>query len=283
MPDGGERLPRALRRAADVGRRARQGYYAFLGPRNVARLLRLYALDRTGRPRYRLLSDEELLATRSSDTAFVFGSGRSLVDITAEEWESIARCNTISLREFPRQRWVRADYHLTSEVDFLDEYAARIRENPRYAETVFAVQEGLLAERGNELVGRGLLPAGARVFRFRRCGRGERIPPSRRFADGLVHGYSSVFDAVNFAYLLRFRRIVVAGVDLYNKEYFWLEPGETRAYEKAGIQAEQPFAAHQAIVDMLGDWCDLLAAEGVELLVQNPRSLLAERLPVFRR
>jgi hypothetical protein len=260
----------------------RAGEYAWLAPRHLARLGVLYARDRAGRRHYRLLSDAELVATRTSDTAFVFGSGRSLVDVGDTEWEAIARFNTISLREFPRQAWVRADYHLTSEVDFLDEYAARLRENPRYAETVFVVQGGLLAQRGNELIGRRLLPPGARVYRFRRRSRGEAAPPSQSLAAGVVHGYSSIFDAVNLAYLLGFRRIVLAGVDLYNKEYFWLEPGETRDYEKGDIRSSDAFAGARGIVDMMGDWHDVLARDGVTLFVHNPRSLLAERLPVFR-
>jgi hypothetical protein len=266
---------------ATLRARYRAGDFGHLRPGYVGRLLGLYGRDRLGRRRYRLLDEEELLATRSSDTAFVFGSGRSLLEIGEAEWESISACNTISLREFPRQRWVRADYHLTSEVDHLDEYAHRLRENPHYRDTVFAVQEGLRAERGNELIGRGLLAEGARVFRFRRVSRGRYAPPSRS-PRMLVHGYNSIIDATNLAVALGFERIVLAGADYYNKEYFWLEPGETRAYEKAGVAAGRPFTGHQAIVAMLGDWHDLLAPEGIELSVYNPRSLLASRLPVFR-
>ena len=272
-----------LGRIRVVRGRIREGYYSFLKPRRAARLAHLYALDRLARRRYRSLSAAELRATRSSDTAFVFGSGRSLVEITDDEWARIERCNTISLREFPRQDWVRADYHVSSEVDHLEEYAARIRENARYAQTVFVVQEGFQAERGNELVGRRLLPEEARVFRFRRRARGVSAPPSPSLERGLTHGYSSIFDATNLAILLGFTRIVLVGVDLYNKEYFWLSPGETRTYEKPGEQATRAFAAAGPIVEMLGDWHDLLSRRGVELSVYDGRSLAASRLPVFRR
>jgi len=260
----------------------RAGYYRFLKPRQLARLVGLYALDRAGRSAYRLLSEQELLATRTSDTAFVFGSGRSLVEITPAEWEAIGRCNTISLREFPRQQWVRADYHVTGEVDFLDEYAQRLRENPLYRHTVFVVQGGLRAERGNELIGRRLLPRGACVFRYRRTARWRDAPPSRS-PRRLVHAHNSIFDATNLAVALGFRRIVLAGADYYNKEYFWLPSGETRPYEYEGITAASLFTGAAAIVSLLGDWHDALAQEGVELSVWNPRSLLAERLPVLDR
>jgi hypothetical protein len=238
-------------------------------------------LDRRARRHYRLLTEAALRATRTSDTAFVFGSGRSLLDITPAEWEAIGRCNTISLREFPRQDWVRADYHLTSEVDDMTSYARRLQENPNYRSTVFIVQEGFRAEAGNELVGRGLLRDGADVFRFRRVSRGRYAPPTRT-PRTLVHGFNSIIDATNLAVALGFTWIVLAGADYYNKEYFWLAPGETRAYEKGGISAEDRFTGHDAIVSMLGDWHDLLEPEGIRLRVFNPRSLLAARLPVFR-
>jgi hypothetical protein len=260
----------------------RSGSYSHLHPRHLALLSAAYARDRRGRARYRLLSEAELLATRSSDTAFVFGSGRSLLEIGADEWAAIARCNTISLREFPRQHWVRADYHLTGEVDSLDDYARRLRDNPLYAKTVFVVLGGFLAHMGNELVGRGLLPDGARVFRYRRRARTQYEPPSRTPGE-LVHGYNSIFDATNFAYAMGYRRIVLAGADYYNKEYFWLEPGETRAYEKPGVDASKQWPHAEAIVEMMGRWAEELARDGVELSVYNPRSLLAERLPVYGR
>ncbi len=250
-----------------------------LKPTYLARHGRAYLLNAVGGRRYRRLSERELLATRKSDTAFLFGSGRSLLEITPEEWGRIAEYETISFREFPRQRWVRADYHVTAEIDDVEGYARRIRENPLYRETVFVVQKGWLARGGNELVGRGLLPPGARVFRFSRATRGIDEPPSRSFARGLVHGWSSAISVVNFAVLMGFRRIVLAGVDLYDKGYFWLGEGERRAYEKPGAAAGFPGA--ERIVAMLGGWHDLLEPEGIRLQVQNPRSLLAARLPVF--
>jgi hypothetical protein len=252
-----------------------------LAPSHVRRATSAYVRDRVGRRRYRVLSVDELLATRKTDTAFVFGSGRSLVEIGEPEWEAIAGFDTISLREFPRQSWVRADYHLTSEVDKLEPYARRLRENPLYADTVFAVQGGWQAHMGNELVARGLLTPGSRIFRFRRTSRWRYRPPSptpRR----LVHGYNSIFDATNFAFAIGFRRIVLAGADYYNKEYFWLGEGERRSYEATGVAAERQWAQADWIVEMMGRWHAFMRDRGVELAVYNPRSLLAKHLPVFR-
>jgi hypothetical protein len=261
--------------------RLRAGAYRDLRPRNLLRLAAAYVRDRRGRRAYRLLSTPELRATRTSDTAFVFGSGRSLVEIAPDEWERIAEHNTISLREFPRQSWVRVDYHLTSEVDDLDAYARRLRENPLYADAVFVVMDGFRAHMGNELIGRRLLRPGSRVYRFHRHARWRYAPPSSD-PRTLVHGPNSIFDATNLAFALGFRRIVLAGADYYNKEYFWLAPGETRDYEAPGVSADAPWSQADVVVDMMGRWHDHLAASGVELFVLNPRSLLTVRLPVFR-
>jgi len=268
-----------LERLKEERTRLAAGAYRHWRPQHVAKLTAAWLRDRRARGAYRFLSEDDLRDARRSDTAFVFGSGRSLVDITRDEWERIARRDTISLREFPRQRWVRADFHLTGEVDELPEYARRIRENPLYADTIFVVMGGFVAHMGNELVGRRLLPSGARVFRFRRRSRWRYAPPSRRPRE-LVHGANSIFDAVNFAYALGYRRIVVAGADYYNKEYFWLQPGEAREYEP-GVDPDAPWPQADQVVEMMARWGEIMAAEGVDLCVYNPRSRLAERLAVF--
>jgi hypothetical protein len=252
-----------------------------LTPAHVRTATSAYARDRAGRRRYRVLSVEELRATRKTETAFVFGSGRSLVEIEPSEWAAIAEFDTFSLREFPRQSWVRADYHLTSEVDELEAYARRLRENPLYSDTVFAVQGGWQAHMGNELIGRTLLTPGARIFRFRRTSRWRYSPPSpspRR----LVHGHNSILDAANLAYAMGFRQIVLAGADYYNKEYFWLAEGERRGYEAPGVAPERQWGQADWIVEMMGRWHVHMRERGVELAVYNPRSLLARHLPVFR-
>ena len=239
-----------------------------------------YVLDRLRRGAYRHLTEQELLATRRSDTAFVFGSGRSLLDIGPEDWARIGECATISFSEFVRQRFVRADYHVVGEVHDVPAYAALIRENPNYAGTVFLLQEGWHADDSNALVGHRLLPAGAGVYRYRRTSRGRYSPPSRSFADGLVHGWNTSIGVVNFALVLGFRTIVLTGIDLYDKNYFWLEEGELRPTVTTPV--DQPFPTADPVIELFGRWRELLEPEGVRLEVYNPRSLLARVLEVFR-
>jgi len=249
-----------------------------------------YVRDRLARRTYRTLTEEELLATRTSETAFVFGSGRSLLDVLPEEWERIAECNTIGFSEFHRQRFVRADYHMVGEVADepgmdhergLRDYARLLHENALYAQTVLLLQEGWAARDSNELVARRLLPGSARVFRYRRASRGVYAPPSRSLREGVTHGWNSAIGATNLALLLGFRRIVLAGVDMYDRGYFWLDEGARRENVPEDAALDDPFPTAGAVVDLFRRWRELVEPEGIELSVYNPRSRLAEALPVF--
>jgi hypothetical protein len=246
--------------------------------------------DRLNRRRYRTLSEGELRATRTSDTAFVFGSGRSVLEIPGDEWERIGQCNTLTFSEFHRQSFVRADYHMVGEVADepgmdhargLREYARRLRENPLYANTVLLLQAGWLARSSNELVGLRLLSPGARVFRYHRVNRGVGAPPTRSFRDGITHGWNSSISATNIALLIGFRRIVLVGVDLYDRGYFWLAPGERRDNVPSEEAVVERFPTAQPVVELFRTWRELLEPDGIELEVYNPRSLLADALPVF--
>ena len=244
---------------------------------------------------YRHLTEGELRATRKSDTVVIFGSGSSINDLSPEEWGYFEQQDTISFNWFVYQDHVRIDYHLVREIggnDFapsdwrpkVAEYARVIGENPCYADAVFLVQGGWRAINGNRMIGMKLLPKEARVFRFhdRIEGVEGRLSPS--FGEGLVHGPATLMDCVNFAYILGWQRIVLVGVDLYDRRYFWLQGDETRDLDRQ--RAASHDARHNtasAVTEMIRRWREALSEEGFKLYVYNPRSLLADVLPVFDR
>jgi hypothetical protein len=261
-------------------RRTRAGV-VLLSPRHVASCTFNYTLDVTARRRYCLLSEAEMRATRTSDTLFVFGAGKSLLDVSEDEWRRIEEHDTLSFSEFFRQSWIAPRYHMIGEIAQLRKFATQLTENPLFRDTILIVQRGWRAEDGNALLGRHLVAPGARVFRYTRTARGRYAPPSRSFVVGVVHGPNSVVSATNIAFLLGWRKIVLTGIDLYDKEYFWLPPGERRPTERLGVTASSTFTNAAEIVDMLGRWRPLFEAEGLRLEVYNPRSLLAGVLDVF--
>jgi hypothetical protein len=252
-----------------------------LRPDRAVRLSRLWLGERRGRSAYCVLDEDRLRATRRSDTVFIFGSGRSLTDIGANEWRRMSDADTVGFSHFHRQRWIRVDYHLVGEVPSIEGTAQSIRDNPLYSETIFGVMKGWSAEASNALVGRHLLPRDARIFRWRRVGRGRTLPPTTSLREGLVHGTNSALDVINFALVLGWRRIVIVGVDLYNKEYFWLPPAVRLPNEKPHLTAASRWPQADQVVDAVDLWREVAATDGKEIYVYDGRSLLANALPVF--
>jgi hypothetical protein len=242
-----------------------------------------------------VLDEAALRGTRRSDTVFVFGSGYSLNELTAAEWEHIAAHDTIGFNYFSRQRFVRTDYHIVGEIATsgsvdrslwmpgIEEYARFIADNPFYTNTIVGVQTGWTAYQSNRLLTSGSLNRGTRFFHYKRIARGVFRPPSRSLSDGLVHGAGSLVGCVNFAYVMGWRRIVIAGVDLYDNRYFWLpyDEGRPEMTEYHGLDHTTQHPTAETLVPYLGRWRDILEREGVSLSVYNPRSLLARVLPVY--
>jgi hypothetical protein len=255
-----------------------------------------YFAARKARGIHPVLDEAALKKLRRSDTAFVFGSGYSLNDITPDEWREVARHDTFGFNYFSRQRFVRTDFHVIGEIasrtDYLErdwvpalqEYAKLLTDNPFYSETVLGVQRGWPAFQSNRLLAMGLLPPERRIFEYHRVARGEFRPPTRSLAEGLVLGAGSVCACVNLAYILGAKQIVLAGVDLYDARYFWLPPDAVREdmVLSRGTQKGEPHHAAERMTEYLGRWRGLLEPEGVTLSVQNPRSLLARVMPVYQ-
>jgi hypothetical protein len=248
------------------------------GPRHQARLADVALRNAINRRAYRRLSEAELLATRRSEIVFIMGSGRSVLEIPDDEWDRIAAQQTIAFGSFHRRSLVRVDYHMINEISDSEAYGRSIAENPLYDGTIFVVQGGWLAHRGNEIVGRRWLPAGRPVFRYKRVARWRYAVPSESFSRGIVHGFNSSIDAANLALLMGWKTIVFVGVDLFDRQYIFLPPGESTS---GAEQALEMFIGADHLVDMLGRWRPIVEARGSRLLVHNESSLLAQTLDVF--
>ncbi len=266
--------------------------------RHVARALpvRLEAWLRfqTGRHHYRLLGEEELRSTRRSDKLFIFGSGYSINDLTPAECRRFEQYDTLGFNWFVRQRIVRVDYQVVREIPDTDldravwqrqlrEYFELVRDTPLYAETVFLVQTGFHAINGNRAIGYRLIPEASPIFLWRSAaGRSEL---GRSFADGLSHPNATLEECVNFGVLMGWKDIVLVGVDLYDRRYFWLRPDETRSNDELrGATYRDPHArAGTGMIETIGGWAGEIERQGRTIWVYNPSSLFAEVLPVYPR
>ena len=259
--------------------------------------------DRLNRRRYADLSEAQARARRRSDTVFVFGSGYSLHDLTPAEWAHVAEHDVFGFNQFFFERWVPADFHLLKGGFYAElrwqQYARQVevalRDNPCFTNTAFVLQEGYFAQFTNQLIGYGLLPRRAGILRFH-TNRTDG-PPTRSFSEGLRHQGGTLADAVNCAFLLGWRHIVLVGVDLYDSRYFYLPPDQTQALdprtlaiggaERNETRGQRFDRAHNTVrlgvIDVMAEWREWLEAAGVRLSVYNSRSLLADVLPVYAR
>jgi hypothetical protein len=275
------------------------------GPAHFAhtnvRLAGAWLRDRRGRRHYRQLDENALRAARRSDTVFICGSGASLNELTPAEWAHVAAHDVFGFNHFYCQRWVPVGFHLLRGAYYGDlrweayatEVAEAFRTNPCFADTIVLLQGEYTAELGNTLIGRTLLPTRNRVFRYRTA-RADG-PPTRTFAEGVRHTSGTLSDVVNCAYLVGWTRIVLLGVDLYDSRYFFLPPDKTLGMDPStgtsaavdanqwrGNRSDQPHnTLRTGVVPVMTEWRRALNADGVELAVYNPRSLLAGPLPVY--
>lgn len=266
-------------------------------------LLNAWIKEQRNRCAYQILNEGEVKSARKSDTVFVFGSGYSLNDIQPDEWRHFEDHDTFGLSGFIYEKWVRVDYHLIrgwvevkagalSWQAHTQQFVDIMNANILFRDTILILQGEYLAQFCNALIGYGFLRPGTRIFRYATA-RGTKLP-TRSLGEGVCHAVGTLSDAVNVAYCLGWKHIVLVGVDLYDSRYFWLESNETLSVDEATgalIPAEVNVRGHRfdqmhntarnGVVEAMAEWRRVFERNGVRLSVYNSRSLLADVLPVY--
>src|SRR5438105_2651103 len=268
-----------------------------------AAVLGAWIRERRNRGVYRVLNEAELRASRKSDTVFIFGSGYSLNYITAKEWRHFEKHDILGFSGFVYQNWIRVDYHLIRgwveakegalnwQVHTQD-FASVLNANGYFKDTILIMQGEYLAQFSNSLIGCGDIRPGTRIFRYRKA-RGAKTP-TRRFKDGLAQAVGTLSDAVNFAYCMGWKKLVLVGVDLYDSRYFWLRSNETLAVDAEtgmlvvaemntrGIRFDgKNNAVNNGMLEAVAGWREFLERDKVTISLYNPRSLLRDVLPLY--
>lgn len=252
---------------------------------------------------YESFDDDALRRCVRGDTLFILGSGASLAALPGEVLAEMRSNITMSLNYTLLQSFIPADFHVVRELGAANDVAVNIQAsdleffgnlvgaNPSYGNAVLIVQGGYYAWTANLLIGQRFLPKGTKLFRYRN----SPLPGFRSLGatfGAITHGASTITDCINIGYLLGFKKIVLCGVDLYDRRYFWHVagtpfislPGITDAqigeYGGVGDMAAKHRTAEHLLLQM-SVWHRELEAAGVALSVQNPKSLLTEVLPVY--
>lgn len=62
----------------------------------------------------------------------------------------------------------------------------------------------------------------------------------------IFHKGATLFDVVNISYILGYKEIVLVGIDLYDRRYFWLERNET---DKCDLKRGKTYSDNHATTD----------------------------------
>jgi hypothetical protein len=155
------------------------------------------------------------------------------------------------------------------------------------------MQGGIGSDFCNTLLAYNQIKKNARVYSYRSLN-GKGLP-GESLADGLRHAMATLCDALNFAYCMGYKRIIMVGVDLYDNRYFYLPPDKTKTYEPSakgyvaadvnahGLKTKETHnTVNLGLINLMKQWKnEAFDPRGVEVYVLNPKSLLTEVFPVF--
>lgn len=246
---------------------------------------------------------DDVKNNRKSDTVFVFGSGYSLNDISDEHWLEIQKHDTVGFSGFGvHQDWIDLDYYLirgwaehwdgvVNWKSHAQEFQKILEKNARLEQTTFILQHEFSALFCNSLLTLSYLPQKARALLYKTSPKSHK--PSSSMDQGLCHNTGTLFDAVHFAFVGGWKKIVLIGVDLYDSRYFWLNEDETedivdgkmiRAVrnDRGDRYDETHSTVRNGVVDQLEKWAVHMQTEHVSLECYNEKSLLVPTLPIYK-
>lgn len=238
---------------------------------------------------------------RTSETVFVMGSGYSINSIDKSEWINFKKQGEIlSFNLFFKGQFVPIDYQIVRELGRrithsplihkmrkrLDECYSEMVTNPCFSDAKYFVLNDPKAANINLSLYSLNVFNGTEICFFENLQdetiQGEKIGLPSKDITKIPHNGATLFDAINIAYILGYKKIVLVGVDLYDRRYFWLNEDETLQGDKdRGASHKDIHATSNFVLKTMDKWNEYLESEGVELYVYNPKSLLNGVLPLY--
>jgi hypothetical protein len=241
---------------------------------------------------------------RRKDTIFIMGSGYSINDITKEEWQHIVDVgDTLSFNNFFRGRFVPITYHISGEISGAPNYGL-ILLNSKHRRSIKAYYDEIFSNQyyKNALYflryKRDYMKAAGSTalwaLFFLKAFKNKQVCPYRivTLKDAILEPSDNIYsithcgatlsDAINISYILGYKKIVLVGVDLYDRRYFWLGRNESRdTVLKSGKTYSNAHDTADNMIKVMDIWNKYLIKKGVRLYIYNPRSLLNKVLPVY--
>lgn len=266
-------------------------------------LFNLFIYFKTFYKRKSFLDKKEVLKVKRSNTLFIFGSGYSLNELKEENWRYFEKNDTLGFNHFLKQKWIKLSFHLIrgwtegfantkAGIKGFKEINELISYNKLYKNTVFIIQNEIFATIGNTFINKKEFGNYKKIYPYKT----EKKPfPNILHPHRFCHHNSTLFDALSFAYIMKWKKIVLVGVDLYDTRYFFLEGDETLYTDyKTGVQKPSKYSDrnqrfdknhstyNKLFLEKIELWKMRFEEEGLNLYVYNPKSLLRKVLPIYK-
>ncbi len=254
--------------------------------------------------RKNLVNKNYLNLKKKSDTLFIFGCGSSLNNLTKVERDKINKNDTLGFNESFLFKNINFTFHIHrggptrpgavfSAKNYCKYFVKKINQNKNLKKTLFLFPSGYVANFTNLIIGYKILPLNIKFFLFI-TNRKNKLP-SQKFENGLTHLSGTLCDAINFGYIMKYKKIVLVGVDLYDSRYFFCPANTTKywddklndwRFEKITDKGIKFNSRHNTvrigITNILNKWNIYLKKQNISLEVYNKKSLLKKYIKVFK-
>ena len=235
--------------------------------------------------------DYDEIPPKRSDTVFILGSGASISQIKKKQWQHIQQHETIAFNWFVHQSFIPIDFYIVKGVADNDlrkntympqllEFGNLISSNSKfYQNTLFLLQKGSMATNTNRLLFHRILP---KFCKFRRYFSDIQSIFNPSKTCHLASKGSVLISAINFAYNRGYENIVFVGIDLYDRNYFWLNIEETRSVDlERSKSASDVHHTTTSVLHIISELKNSESFNDVKFYTFNEKSLLSQVMPVY--
>ena len=260
-----------------------------------------------------ILTRDEFLSKKKSDTIVVYGSGYSINDITEEQWNKLGQFDSIGFNWFLKSKRPVTFYLLREQdiwrkngfgdesrkevVDTLNNYykdscaivVDLSNSHPKWSKTnhygkkIYQKDIKLSGVISKEVFARISLPEYRNGWPENNkrynilCNYFQSYDMLNK---GIVYDFCSMVNILHLITFLKYKRIIFAGVDLYDHRYFWLGKDKLRNItKKRGRKLNSNHFVSNFTCGLIGTYNNYF--KDVELFVLNPKSLLAKKIKIW--
>lgn len=259
-----------------------------------------------------VISKNNMVSYKTSDTLFILGSGPSINEITDKQWEHIASCDSIGFNWFLVHPFIPTYYHVELVEPHVSLFQKCYQAKPtRFKEIPFIVNFLHLPESLRPTIGSLFQNVFVSVpKRFNGATEQELSEILRHYyfyrdfeSEGfLLHYRASLSLMITFGILLGYKKIVLAGVDLNNNDYFFFNQekypkqwaAEVRKMRTQQIENQTKSTIHRTadpklfkslpiveVIKLLQN--TVLKPKGIEFFLVNQNSLLSSQIDIYNR